>query len=352
MIRNAALTRSRLTVRLKTAGRYPATVVCAPEGYGKTTAIRQFLEAHPAATLELGLLPEHGSLVSFARALAETLAPVAPGLRASFARAIEFALQSSSAEEELAIWILGHLDKSAERTVLLDDLHHCVRDDRIGNLIERLLIESPSGYRWLIASRVLPAAIERWKERRLCAPPLDEHELRFTETEMRGIAESMGLSPALAQSLYQMTRGWPLAFSLGSSLPQWIERLRVLRPGSTEGLYGFLAEQFFLQCDEPLQELLLNTCVFTTLDEALIDAGPWHGSWPHSSGSREQAGCFRCVTTARFNCAICSVSFWNTAWKRAEHRPYRRHRRSPRGCWRNAGARRMRCAYTRALTTI
>ena len=279
MIAIAPLTRSRLTARLKEAGRYPATVICAPEGYGKTTAVRQFLDARPAATLEFALLPEHATLVSFARALAETLAPVAPGLRSSYAHAIEFALQSSQSEEELSIWFLGHLDIGAERTVLIDDLHHALADERIFNLLERLVKGAPSGYRWLIASRVLPSAVDRWRELGLCAAPLDEAELRLTTDEMHTIASSMGLSETLAFSLYQMTNGWPLAFSLGASLPQWIGRLQLLRPGSAEGLYAFLAEQFFLQCGAPLQELLLNTCVFPTIDEELIAASPWAESW-------------------------------------------------------------------------
>ncbi len=279
MIVTAPVTRSRLTSRLKHAGRYPATIICAPEGFGKTTAIRQFLDAYPAAALELGLLPEDGSLVAFARALAETLAPIAPGLPSSFARAVEFALQSENPEEELAIWFLGHLDRQAERTILLDDVHHAANDERIFNLIERLVKESPSGYRWLIASRTVPPPIERWRAQQLCSMPLDQSELRLTEFEMREVASAMNLSPAQASSLYQMTNGWPLAFSLGASLPDWIDRLKQLRPGSAEGLYAFLAEQFFLQCDEPLQELLLNTCVFTTLDEDVIAASPWYESW-------------------------------------------------------------------------
>jgi ATP/maltotriose-dependent transcriptional regulator MalT len=280
MISTAPLTRSRVLSRLHASVRYPATVICAPEGYGKTTAIRQFLDAYPAATLELGLLPEHGTLVAFARALAETLSPVAPGLRSSYAHAIEFAVQSHQAEEELSIWFLGHLDREAERTILIDDLHHACGDERIFNLIERLVKESPKGYRWLIASRMLPPAVTRWRNLGLCAAPIDETELRLTEAEMRDIASATGLSPATASSLYAMTNGWPLAFSLGTSLPRWIERLQVLRPGSAEGLYAFLAEQFFLQCDKPLQDLLLNTCVFTTIDEDVIAASPWRGSWP------------------------------------------------------------------------
>jgi len=280
MISTAPLTRSRLMSRLQAGGRYPAMVVSAPEGYGKTTVVRQFLDAHPTATLELALLPEHGTLVAFARALAETLAPVAPGLRSSYAHAIESALQSAQAEEELAIWFLGHLDRDADRTVLIDDLHHANGDERIFNLIQRLVKEAPKGYRWLIASRTLPSSVARWRDLGLCAAPLDANDLRLTEGEVGEIAAAMDLPQALAASLYSMTNGWPLAFSLGASLPRWIERLQVLRPGSAEGLYAFLAEQFFLQCDQSLQELLLNTCVFTTIDEDVIAASPWRDSWP------------------------------------------------------------------------
>lgn len=279
MIATVSLRRARLTARLKDASAHPATVICAPEGFGKTTAIRQFLDAYPRATLELALLPEHGSLVSFARALADTLAPVAPGLRSSFARAIEFAMQSPQPDQELAIWVLGHVDRSAERILLIDDLHHASSDERIFTLIERLVKESPPGYRWLISSRSLPPDVERWQMSGLCAQPLDESALRFNEAEMREIAVSSGLSDALGSSLYRMTGGWPLAFSLGSSMPQWIERLQLLRPGSAEGLYAFFAEQFFMECDPQLQKLLLHTCVLTKLETDFIAQTPWADAW-------------------------------------------------------------------------
>ncbi len=273
------LTRTRLTARLHAASKRPATVICAPEGFGKTTAVRRFLQEHPAATLELELLREHGSLTSFARGLAETLAPVAPGLPSSFARAMEFAFQSSRVEDELAIWFLGHLDRHASRTILIDDLHHAA-DERILRLLERLVTDSPPGYRWLIASREMPAPAERWLERDLCARPVDENDLRLTQSEMHEIAASMELSQTQTASLEEMTRGWPLAFSLGASLPRWIDRLHQLRPASAEGVYAFFAEQFFLQCDDRLKELLLDTCVFTTLDRDVIAKSPWRRSWP------------------------------------------------------------------------
>ncbi len=169
MISAAPLARNRLTARLKAAGRYPATLICAPEGFGKTTAIRQFLDAHPEPTLELGLLPEHGSLVSFTRELSERLAPIAPGLRSSYARAIEFAMQSTHVEEELAIWFLGHLDRQAERTILIDDLHHTLHDERIVNLIERLVKESPRGlslaFRLTCTARVHRSLAREWNLR-------------------------------------------------------------------------------------------------------------------------------------------------------------------------------------------
>jgi ATP/maltotriose-dependent transcriptional regulator MalT len=278
MITLAPLTRSRLQVRLEAASRYPATIICAPEGFGKTTAIRQFLDARAGRTLELGLLPEHGTITSFARALAETLGPLAPGLRSSQAHAIEFAMQSEHPEEELAIWFLGHLRRDDDTTVFIDDLHHAVQDRRIFGLLHRLIRDGGTR-RWLIASRELPDEALAWRDAGLCSSPLGEQELRLTEGEMREIAEWMGITPDDAASLYEMTDGWPLAFSLGSSFPQWIVRLRLLRPGSAEGLYRFLAEQFFLECDKPLQDLLVNTCVFSTIDKEIIDVSPWSDRW-------------------------------------------------------------------------
>ncbi len=273
------LARDRLTARLRASARYAATVVCAPEGFGKTTAVRQYVQTLDCETLELALLPEHGSLAAFARALAQTLAPVAPGLASSYAHAIECALQSDKAEEELAIWFLGHLDRKTERLIVVDDLQHAKGDPRIVRLTERLLQGARPGYRWVIAARELPEA-QRWTANGLCAPAIDELELRLTREEMRQIAESMEISASLAEALYGMSDGWPLAFGLGASMPEWIARLEQLNPANARGLLAFLAEQFFLQCDAALQGVLLDLCVFATVDEQIAALAPWRDAWP------------------------------------------------------------------------
>jgi tetratricopeptide (TPR) repeat protein len=274
----AVIERERLTWRLIAAARYPATIVYAREGYGKTTAIRRYLTKQSVPALELGLLPEHRTLAAFARALAEMLEPIAPGLRASYARAIEFAQQAEHPQEELAIWFLGHLTETRERCIFVDDLHHA-EDERIFDLIERLLNGSSSRCRWIFATRTLPSVARRWREAKLCGTPIDEEELRLTEYEMQELAVLNALSEPQATSLFQMTGGWPLAVTIGSKLPQWILRLKALNPNNTEGVYSFLAEQLFLQFDEPLQELLLKCCVFTTVSEDAIAESPWRAKW-------------------------------------------------------------------------
>jgi tetratricopeptide (TPR) repeat protein len=276
----APLERERLLARFRAAQAQPAILVCAPEGFGKTIAVRQFVRGLHTPVLRLDLLAEHGSLVSFARALAQALEPVAPGLRSSYAHAVESALQSPRAEDELAIWFLRHLDRSCQCTVLIDDLHHAVRDLRIFKLIELLLRETPKGYRWVIASRELPPAALRWSDTALCAPPIDRSDLELTFAEASEVASAYNLSDHLTSALYDVTGGWPLTFTLAGSLPQWIPRLHQLHPGSAEGVYGFLAEQWFLQCDRPLQKLLVNTCVLPTIDHELIAASSWRDAWP------------------------------------------------------------------------
>lgn len=279
MTNAARLARNRLTSRLRAAAEYPATIVQAPEGFGKTTAVRQFVETAACQTLQLAMLPEHGTLAAFSRALAQTLAPVAPALLSSYAHAIECALQSEKAEEELAIWFLGHLDRNSERLIVVDDLHHAARDERILRLVERLLQGARPGYRWLIAARDLPRA-EQWTADGLCAPPLDERELRLTRAEMQQIADSLGMSAPLADALATMSEGWPLAFGLGAAMPEWIARLEQLRPASPRGLLAFLAEQHFLQCDATVRDALLDVCVFTTIDAEIAAGAPWRASWP------------------------------------------------------------------------
>ncbi len=64
--------------RTRTSATYPIALVIAPAGYGKSVAVRQFLESQPEEYVRFGLRAEHGELLGFLRGFAEAMRAAAP----------------------------------------------------------------------------------------------------------------------------------------------------------------------------------------------------------------------------------------------------------------------------------
>jgi hypothetical protein len=82
--RAARLMRARVNDRLARAARYPITVIAAPAGFGKSVALRDFVETARIDAVRYDVLREDGTLLAFVRGLSEALAPVAASAKAAY----------------------------------------------------------------------------------------------------------------------------------------------------------------------------------------------------------------------------------------------------------------------------
>src|SRR5579871_2272417 len=130
-----------------------ATVITAGAGFGKSVAVRQFLGATTRSALHYEVPASAKTFVPFVRGFVDAAARSIPGLQATFPGAIEYAMQSPKPHEEIAVWLLDHLDDSAPEIIAIEDVHHAGKDEEVRRLLSRLIRGSTPRRRWIFTSR-------------------------------------------------------------------------------------------------------------------------------------------------------------------------------------------------------
>lgn len=282
------ISRERLHSRVSQALSHRFVLLCAPGGFGKSVAVRRALAARNQPYLAYNLRPEDTSAAALARGLAETFGALAPGVLTSYGSAAEYAQQSPAPHQEFALWFERHL-KDESATVVLEDVHHAGLDAGACGLLETLVEICPQ-IRWILTTRTQPELpVERWRASGIAAEQIGTEELRLTKLEAHELARVCNFPARFVETLFDETQGWPLAFHIGTNLPEEMEGLQQLRPRSPEDAYAFLIRRLFYRYDRELRDVLLETSVFTEIDREILSAGPWHAMWDRLT-SVSQAG--------------------------------------------------------------
>ncbi len=274
------LVRQRLVQRILRATQFRLTMLVAGAGFGKSTALRDFLHVHPLEHVRFNVKPDNRSLISFVRGFANAVSASNPHLRLSLAGALEAAKQSSEPEKALADWLLAHL-KSAPTTIVIDDLHYVNVDEdvsSVSSLLKVLVDQTRGEKRWIIASRSnMDLPVDTWCDMGAMDAPIDEKDLRFTIEEARQIAafQNAGLSDEEVVDLVSVTDGWPAAFTLGLSAPERISEIRRQAAHTPGAIYRYLAGRLLEKAKPRMKQFVLETSVFPSLDSQLLENSHW-----------------------------------------------------------------------------
>jgi LuxR family maltose regulon positive regulatory protein len=268
------LARPRINERLQKATRFPVTLIVAPAGFGKTIALRDFLEHSHRDALRYDVRREEGTLLAFVRRLSETLAPVAPSALAAFPAMQERVLAADEPVRQLADWFVEHL-KQCECTIVIDDLHYASTDPASIALLADLIERTGDRIRWIIAARTdagLPVAT--WVAYGRMDYPIGEDDLRFTTDEALATANETAseLDPQEIEALRQLTEGWPVALTIAMRTRTHSTDLRTAAFGTREMVYRYLAEQVFAGLTISQRAFALSTSVFSSFDSAIAKA--------------------------------------------------------------------------------
>jgi hypothetical protein len=101
--------RRRVLERIASAAMQRVVLIVAPAGYGKSVALRQYLDGVDGACVRFDIQPDNAGLLGFLRGFADALAEIAPDARTTVAGAYEKNAASISPGADLALWMHSHL---------------------------------------------------------------------------------------------------------------------------------------------------------------------------------------------------------------------------------------------------
>ena len=273
-MQSTRLVRPRINDRLEKATRFPVTLIVAPAGFGKSVALRDFLESSHFDAARYDVRREDGTLLAFVRRLSETIAPFAPGALASFPAMQERVLATAEPVRQLSDWFAEHL-KECTSTIVIDDLHYASTDPASIALLADLIERTTDRIQWIIAARTdvgLPVAT--WIAYGRMDYPIGEDDLRFTTDEALVTADETAsdIDPQEVEALRQLTEGWPVALAIAIRTRTHSADLRSASFGTREMVYRYLAEQVFTGLTISQRAFVLATSVFSSFDSDIAAA--------------------------------------------------------------------------------
>ena len=268
------LLRARVNDRLARAARFPVTLIVAPAGFGKSVALRDFMQTARVDAVRYDVAREHGTLTAFAQGLSAALKPVAETAAAAFPTMQQRLMAVADPVRELGDWFAEHLKRTV-CTIVVDDLHYAAADPDAVRVLVDLVERTGDRIRWIIATRSdagLPIA--SWIGYGRMDLPIGEDDLRFTAEEALATADDSDASadPAEVEALRELTAGWPIALSIALRTRTHAADLRAAASGTREMVYRYLAEQVFAGLDRAQQRFLMRTSVFATFDGPIAEA--------------------------------------------------------------------------------
>jgi LuxR family maltose regulon positive regulatory protein len=248
-------------------------LLSAPPGFGKTTAIVDWLAASGTSCAWLSLDAADDDPVRFLRYLWAAVANVAADGASSLAA------EAPSADAPDVIGeVATILTERPEPSLLVLDDYHLIEAAEVQRAVSILLDRLPAQAHLVIATRVDPALpLARLRARgELLEVRADA--LRFTTEEARSFfAERMGLalSDSDVETLVARTEGWPAVLQLaGLSLAGRPDVPAYVRDFAATHRFvlDFITEEVLARLEPEVREFLLRTSVLDRLTGPLCDS--------------------------------------------------------------------------------
>jgi ATP/maltotriose-dependent transcriptional regulator MalT len=254
------IVRRRVVERIASAAMQRVVLLIAPAGYGKSVALRQYLDTRSEPTLRYDVLPENAGLLGFLRGMADALSDAAPDARATLAGAYEKNAASASPGTDLALWMHSHL-KSYRGVIAIDDLHVAQVDREVTRFLTSLIDRTKGRVQWIIASRsTLGLPIGTWLAYGESDLAIDEHDLKFSVEEAKEAARvfRLGVRDDELFELLNLTEGWATAMTFALRSSTRSVDLRNIAAMTREMVYRYLAEQVY-QTLNPEERAFIET---------------------------------------------------------------------------------------------
>jgi ATP/maltotriose-dependent transcriptional regulator MalT len=274
-IRPGVVERSRVRAALYAPSGAALTLVAAPVGYGKTTAVREWCSHLDAALAWITLDAGDNDAARLWTYVATAVDRVREGLgRTALQRLSVVGASVEGAVDEL---LNGAAAYGNRLVVVLDDLHE-VTDEECMSSIDHAISHLPSNVRLVLISRADPALrLARLRASGTLVEVRTE-ELAFTPAEAKELLVAKGglaLGEDEIQVLMQATEGWPAALVLaGLWLRTVAEPVSAVRTfgGRQQFVADYLSTEVIEALDEEHRSFLHGAAVLGEFTPELCDA--------------------------------------------------------------------------------
>jgi LuxR family maltose regulon positive regulatory protein len=245
--------RERLLDRFDAAAAYRIVLVAAPAGFGKSVAVRHYLEHRRIDHVRCALRREHDTLLGVLGAFAAAVERIAPNMLHAYSSFYSNVEQSPAIARGIAQWIATML-KSYRGAIFIDDLHHARSDPRVVEMLMEVVELTHGDVRWFFAARDPQAfPIATWLAYGAIDVPIDETDLRLTIDEAAEAARAVDvlLTNDTLVELLALTDGWATAFTFALRATTRTSELARVAVGTREMIYAFLADRAYKEHPKP-----------------------------------------------------------------------------------------------------
>lgn len=201
-----ALKRERVNRALESIFNYPMTIVEAPMGYGKTTAVREFLTLKGTPVIWTSFLAEDDTASWFWERLASEIGKFD---KVSASRLKRLGVPSDTPQTIMAISIINEMDYKPNTTLVVDD-YHLAKSMKMTALFRHFVMEMPDDFHIVVLTRdTTNLDISELYVKGLCNV-VSQNTLRFTESEIRDYSTLIGFTPGESEigKICGYTGGW------------------------------------------------------------------------------------------------------------------------------------------------
>lgn len=261
-----ALKRERVNRALESIFDYPLTIVEAPMGYGKTTAVREFLFARGSPALWLSFLSAEDTAALFWDRLVVEISRVNEAVGEMLKRV---GFPSDAPQTANILSLLQEIDYEENTTLVIDDFH-LASNPEIGKLLIRIVKEGPDNLHIVIITRdTTKIDFAESFAKGLCNI-ISQHILRFNDAEIRDYCTFMGHIPTESElkKISEYTGGWiSLIYLILLGIEQGIP------VGRNNAIDDLVEKVLFNAYDARIQQFLLRLSVmdsFTAQQAAFV----------------------------------------------------------------------------------
>ena len=299
------IARGRLLARLEESHQGKLTLVLAPAGSGKTTLVRQWIEAQSQDMMVswLSLDPEDDDPIRFWHYVLTACEHFEgkPGQEALKLLSTNQSLFPLLVLKQVLTSFLNDAARHVSRLLLILDDYHVITSSQIHESLAYLVDHLPPTLHLIILSRSEPALpLARWRAR----GDLEEigaADLRFSPEEVASFlhqALPVPLPREQLQSLEARLEGWPTGLRLlaqalqGKSERQEIEQVLAEFSGSHRYLLDYFALEVLSSLPEARQTFLLQTSLLSRVTASLCAAITGEQNSEQTLREMERSGLF------------------------------------------------------------